>query len=78
MLILTRRINESINIGDDVQVTVLDIVGNQARIGINAPRDIPVHREEVYLRIQRENSGTTEPRVYGDWPDETLEKNHNR
>ena len=54
MLILTRRINETLNIGDDVQVTVLGIKGNQVRIGINAPRDVPVHREEIYLRIKRE------------------------
>ena len=54
MLILTRRINESLNIGDDVQVTVLGIKGNQVRIGIEAPRDVPVHREEIYHRIKRE------------------------
>jgi carbon storage regulator len=53
MLILTRRINETLNIGDDVQVTVLGIKGNQVRIGINAPRDVPVHREEIYQRIKR-------------------------
>jgi len=54
MLILTRRINETLNIGDDVQVTVLGIKGNQVRIGINAPRNVPVHREEIYQRIKRE------------------------
>jgi len=54
MLILTRRINETLNIGDEVQVTVLGIKGNQVRIGINAPRDVPVHREEIYQRIKRE------------------------
>lgn len=61
MLILTRRINETLNIGDDVQVTVLGIKGNQVRIGINAPRDTPVHREEIYQRIKREERAGSDP-----------------
>ena len=54
MLILTRKVNESLMVGDDVIVTVLGIKGGQIRIGINAPRDVEVHRQEVYEKIQNE------------------------
>ena len=56
MLILTRRVGESLMIGDQVNVTVLGIKGNQVRIGVNAPKDVAVHREEIYQRIQQEGS----------------------
>jgi carbon storage regulator len=56
MLILTRRVGETITIGTNITVTVLGVKGNQARIGINAPKDVEVHREEIYERIRQERS----------------------
>lgn len=56
MLILTRRIGETLMVGDEVTVTVLGVKGNQVRLGVNAPKDVAVHREEIYQRIQTEKS----------------------
>jgi carbon storage regulator len=55
MLILTRRIGERLRIGDEVSVTVLDVKGNQVRLGVDAPKDVPVHREEIFQKISAEN-----------------------
>jgi carbon storage regulator len=60
MLVLTRKSNQSIMIGDDIEVSVLSIMGEKVRIGIQAPRDIPVFRKEVYLEIQQERAATVE------------------
>lgn len=60
MLILTRRVGETVMIGEDVTVTVLGVKGNQVRLGINAPRHVAVHREEIFLRIRHEHGGEAE------------------
>ena len=57
MLVLSRQKDESIMIGDDVEITIVDVRGNKVRLGITAPKSIPVHRREVYEAIQREKSG---------------------
>jgi carbon storage regulator len=64
MLILTRRVGETVMIGDDIAVTVLGVKGNQVRVGVNAPKEVSVHREEIYERIKREEqTGISSRRV---------------
>lgn len=60
MLILTRKSGESITIGDDIKIRIIEIKGKQVRVGIDAPRDYVIHREEVYIRIQEENRRAAE------------------
>jgi len=64
MLILTRRVGETLMVGDEVTVTVLGVKGNQVRIGVNAPKDVSVHREEIYQRIQREKMAHLEAALH--------------
>jgi carbon storage regulator len=64
MLILTRRVGETVVIGDEVTVTVLGVKGNQVRLGVNAPRHVAVHREEIYERIKREQTEEELPRAH--------------
>jgi carbon storage regulator len=59
MLVLTRKLNESIMVGDDVKITIVDVKGDQVKLGITAPRQVAVHREEVYREIQKENQQAT-------------------
>lgn len=61
MLILTRRIGESVMIGKEIQVTVLGVKGNQVRVGVNAPKEVPVHREEIFERIKLEEGKREAP-----------------
>ena len=55
MLVLTRRLNQSIKIGDDIEIMIIEVRGDQVRLGVTAPRDVAVHRKEIYLQIQQEN-----------------------
>ncbi len=69
MLILTRRAGETLMIGDDVSITVLGVKGNQVRIGVNAPKNVSVHREEIYQRIQREKTQQAGGEAASDYED---------
>jgi carbon storage regulator len=70
MLVLTRKGNQSIMIGDDIEVTVLAVMGEKVRIGIDAPRSVPVFRKEVYLEIQQDRDGTGKNEEDGEVDDE--------
>jgi carbon storage regulator len=72
MLILTRRVGETVMIGDDVTITVLGIKGNQVRVGINAPKHVAVHREEIYQRIQAEKKANVAPTRAGSFSAATV------
>ena len=74
MLILTRRVGETVMIGDDVTITVLGVKGNQVRVGINAPKHVAVHREEIYERIKREQQGVGSDGASADNSDKAPEK----
>jgi carbon storage regulator len=74
MLVLTRKSNQSIMIGDEIEVSVLAIMGEKVRIGIQAPRSIPVFRKEVYLEIQNERGGTSEDGTARVAVDEALDR----
>jgi carbon storage regulator len=65
MLVLSRQKDESIMVGDDVEITIVDVRGDKVRLGITAPKEIPVHRREVYEAIQREKNGKQEPAGQG-------------
>lgn len=60
MLILTRKVGESVAIGDDIQISIVEIKGTQVKLGIRAPREVSVHRQEIYLKIQEENRRAAE------------------
>ena len=62
MLILTRKIHEAVRIGDDIEVSIIGVKGNQVRLGIKAPTDVAVHREEIYERIQQDGKSTESPK----------------
>ena len=74
MLILTRRTNETLMIGDDVKITVLNVEGNQVRIGIDAPHDVAVHRQEIYERIQHEQKGNKKTNKYKERYERAIKK----
>jgi carbon storage regulator len=73
MLILTRRVGETVMIGNDVTVTILGVKGNQVRVGINAPKNVAVHREEIYERIKREQQGDSQSDPQGEPRNESAE-----
>jgi carbon storage regulator len=65
VLVLSRRVNQSIKIGDDIEIMIIEVRGDQVRVGVNAPRDVTVHRKEVYIQIQQENVKAAEASASG-------------
>jgi carbon storage regulator len=74
MLILTRRLGESVMVGDDVSITILAVKGNQVRVGINAPKHLSVHREEIYRRIKDADSADIAEAISGNFLSSTLHR----
>ncbi len=74
MLVLTRKLNESIMVGDNVKITIVDVKGDQVKLGITAPREVAVHREEVYREIQKENQLAANAKVNLDQLSKMFEK----
>lgn len=77
MLHLIRELGETVNIGDDINVTILGVIGNQVRLGFSAPKEIAIHREEVYLRIKQKKIRTKNQRVFSQKQSTTLSRNLN-
>ena len=74
MLVLSRQRDQSIMIGDDVEITIVDVRGDKVRIGINAPKEVAVHRKEVYEAIRRENAGNGDPQAEPQGEDASVEQ----
>ncbi len=63
MLVLTRKVGQTITVGDDIRITIMEVRGTQVKLGVDAPRDVTIHRQEIYERIQQENVAAADARV---------------